>query len=150
MWLAAGVTQPWNPYLSEQFLHVWRVSLKWDDLWGCGLQSWILKYCNLMVFFEQSIIVPFPHVHEWWNSGDGMLGRLLLFLLLLRDTVRKNCFCTVACCWTCVVAVTASAIPGIYMCYSNCTCHSSFLKPQPNEYSATPLHHICSVHFIML
>ena len=121
---------------------------EWDYLWHCGLQNWILKYCNLMVFLSS---VLFPHVREeWWNCGDGMAGWLLLFLVLLRDTVSKNCFCIVPCCYICVVAVTASAIPGTYICYSNCTFHSGFLKTQPNEYNATLLYHIYSVHFIVL
>lgn len=84
-------------------------------LWTAELDPKMLQFNGI---FEQSITVPFPHVHKGWcNFGDGMPGGLLLFLLLLYDTVSKNWFCIVACCYICVVAVTASAIPGIYVLF---------------------------------
>lgn len=100
------------------FVHAWRVSLKWVRLpmalWTAELDHKILQFNGIS---EQYITVPFCHVHgEWWNSGDGVPGGLLLFLLLLCDTVSKNWFCTVACCYICSVAVTASAIPSICIC----------------------------------
>lgn len=150
MGLTAGASQPGNPYWSGQLLRAWRVSLwgEWEYQWRCGLQSWILRYCSLRVFLSSLLLCV-------W-SGEALV------MVCQEDSSCFYCYCVILLMKTGFalwVAVTAMwllwqllqfQVCIYYMCYSSCTFHSSFLKTQPNDYSASPLYHICSVDFIML